>query len=192
MKKVVTTEEVTHLWAHQAQPEARNAKRSVFFEGDTIYSYGDHFPMARHCKGIILFTSEAYSATTENHKSKTRRAISHLSVIKTPFVSSCPKKAAKEWLRWNQDRFVELAGKAKRARTYTEFHLREMKDIESQVEFYNKTFGTKLKLVDAEKWSEVKLKESKKSERLRKLNLKKQEVARKQALEDLRLLIPQW
>lgn len=79
MKTVVSPDMVAHLWANKSQSSARNSNRSFYFEDDTIYSYGRHFPIARHAthKGepCILFTVRDYSPTTSNHKSMVRRAI---------------------------------------------------------------------------------------------------------------------
>jgi hypothetical protein len=46
-KHVFDTGEIPHLWAHQTQDEARNRQGNLYFTGDTIYSYGSHFPIAR-------------------------------------------------------------------------------------------------------------------------------------------------
>lgn len=79
MKTVLTNAELPHLWAHQSQAEGRNPSKSFYFEGLTIFSYGPHFPIARHIerkgKKAILFTSRCYSNTTARHKSKVRSAI---------------------------------------------------------------------------------------------------------------------
>ena len=76
MRKVVTSQEVTHLWAHRRQPEARNGGNTLYFKGDTIYSYGSHFPIARHLPdGKIAFTTDSYRQTTAGHMSLVRRAI---------------------------------------------------------------------------------------------------------------------
>jgi hypothetical protein len=80
VRRVVTNAEVSHLWAHQAQDEARNGKGSFYFQGATIYSYGSHFPIASHATGVngqtgILFTTEKNSVTTMHHISLVRRAI---------------------------------------------------------------------------------------------------------------------
>jgi hypothetical protein len=76
---VYDTAHVSHLWAHQAQSEARNSRRNLYFYGDTIFSYGAHFPIARHIKhrgkSAILFTSRTYSVTTAGHISMVRQAI---------------------------------------------------------------------------------------------------------------------
>lgn len=80
MRHVVSTDEVPHLWAHQTQDSARNAKGSLYFKGDTIYSYGDHFPIARiveNAAGVkaVLFTTRDYSVTTSRHKGMVWSAI---------------------------------------------------------------------------------------------------------------------
>lgn len=79
-KNVHPTNEVAHLWYHKTQPSARNGGRNNFyFEGPVIYSYGSHFPIARHVehngKPAILFTTRSYSTTTARHISEVRGAI---------------------------------------------------------------------------------------------------------------------
>lgn len=79
MKLVHKPDMVAHLWANQSQAEARNAGGTFYFHGDTIYSYGGHFPIARHAmhkgKHAILFTTRSYSVTTSSHISMVRHAI---------------------------------------------------------------------------------------------------------------------
>lgn len=76
MKKVVSSQAVTHLWAHRQQESARNSNGSLYFYGDTIFSYGAHFPIARHLdSGAIAVTTGRYSATTDGHVALVRRAI---------------------------------------------------------------------------------------------------------------------
>jgi hypothetical protein len=79
-KHVFDTGEIPHLWAHRTQDEARNRQGNLYFNGDTIYSYGSHFPIARHVtndagEGAVLFTTATYSVTTSSHCSAVRSAI---------------------------------------------------------------------------------------------------------------------
>jgi hypothetical protein len=79
-KHVFNTGEVPHLWAHRTQEDARNGQGNLYFDGDTIYSYGGHFPIARHVvneagERAILFTTATYSVTTSGHCSAVRSAI---------------------------------------------------------------------------------------------------------------------
>lgn len=80
VKQVYSTDEIAHLWAHKTQSSARNAQGNFYFEGDTIYSYGSHFPIARHVtnkrgQAAILFTTGSYSNTTSQHVYGVRQAI---------------------------------------------------------------------------------------------------------------------
>lgn len=80
MRTIVRSHEVPHLWAHKAQPSAYNSTRNFYFEGDTIYSYGRHFPIARHVtnkrkQAGILFTTDHYGITTSGHVGSVRHAI---------------------------------------------------------------------------------------------------------------------
>jgi len=80
LKHVFNTGEIPHLWAHRTQDGARNRQGNLYFEGDTIYSYGSHFPIARHVVNkagdhAVLFTTATYSVTTSGHCSAVRSAI---------------------------------------------------------------------------------------------------------------------
>jgi hypothetical protein len=79
-KHVFDTGEIPHLWAHRTQEEARNRQGNLYFNGDTIYSYGSHFPIARHATNdagerAVLLTTATYSVTTSSHCSAVRSAI---------------------------------------------------------------------------------------------------------------------
>jgi len=83
MKKVVSTEQVAHLWANQLQTEATNQGRNLYFKDETIYSYGTHFPIAKHTglNDTILFTTRNYSNTTAKQKHLVSLASRHLNII---------------------------------------------------------------------------------------------------------------
>ena len=75
MKKVLNADNVAHTWAYQSQQEAYTPNRSFYFYGPTIYSYGSHFPIAKHAtnskgENRILFTTRKYSNTTAKHINK--------------------------------------------------------------------------------------------------------------------------
>jgi hypothetical protein len=79
-KRVFDSGEIPHLWAHRTQEEARNRQGNLYFTGDTIYSYGSHFPIARHVTNdagerAVLLTTGTYSVTTSGHCSAVRSAI---------------------------------------------------------------------------------------------------------------------
>lgn len=73
-----THDMVAHNWANQTG-RARNGK-NMFYEGNTIYSYGRHFPIARIVENkagekAYLFTTRNRSVSTSKHKSIVKRAL---------------------------------------------------------------------------------------------------------------------
>jgi hypothetical protein len=78
MKKVVSPEQVAHLFANQLQEEAYTPTRNLKFYKDCIYSYGYHFCIAKFVdEQTLLFTERGYSNTTAKHISIVRHATSH-------------------------------------------------------------------------------------------------------------------
>src|SRR5262249_10971073 len=79
-RHVFPNREIPHLWAHQTQDNARNGTGSFYFDGPTIYSYGSHFPIATHVRGLqrqagVLFTCDKSSITTSQHMHAVQAAI---------------------------------------------------------------------------------------------------------------------
>ena len=90
MKTVVSNSMVAHLWANQSQESARNGNGSFFFEGDTIYSYRQSWPIARitnkngpgnPIRRIVLFNSDRYGITTSRHAGLAGLALHQHNVI---------------------------------------------------------------------------------------------------------------
>lgn len=136
-KSVLATAQVIHVWAQRTQTYGQNSKRSVFFEGDKLFSYGHHWLMAQfvtNARGELaaLINSTRYTegTTTNNHTHSARHAVR----------DSVPKfyiEDAGGDLDWNGDgappilperkvklalaayvaKAVEAFGKAKRARS---------------------------------------------------------------------------
>lgn len=82
----MSPQDVAHAWANQHQDEARNSNGSFYFWKDTIYSYGSHFPIAKHVTNeqgerATLITSRTYSSTTSGHVSIVRSAANHKNLI---------------------------------------------------------------------------------------------------------------
>lgn len=119
MKTLVDNGQVTHFWAHKSQGNAHSAGRRMFFDGDTIYSYGTHFPIARHVenkKGVkaILFTTRTYSVTTSGHIGIVRGAISHMeNVFRVRNPDATP--SADTLAEFGKD-IIELLAQARRAK----------------------------------------------------------------------------
>lgn len=75
---MTTHDDVAHNWAHQTGRRQRGF--NMYYDGDTIYSYGRHFPIARltatrNGAPCALLTTASYSVSTAKHITITRRAI---------------------------------------------------------------------------------------------------------------------
>lgn len=87
MKKVFSSaSDVAHAFALQNQDEGRNSGRSFYFEGDSLYSYGRHFCVARFIsEDTVLFTERTYSNTTAKHTGHARGALRHKNLVQCPY-----------------------------------------------------------------------------------------------------------
>ena len=141
MKRV--RKDVCHVWAHQLQSDARFG--NIFFEGDTIYSYGSHFPIARHVthkgKHVILFTTRSYSSTTAGHKSEVRYAIP--SGVPVFYVDDVTEKPSKANLDNYAKRIAYQAEVVTRAKSRMERDLEQLQNLVNEANAFCETFGFK-------------------------------------------------
>jgi hypothetical protein len=143
MKKVFTDiSTIAHLWANQLQDEARNSG-NFYFDGKTIYSYGGHFPIAKHIEKdgerAVLFTTRGYSNTTARHIAVVRHAASHLNVIKCYNPNTTHEE---NFNRWKVDAEL-VAAKLPKAKK-PEKYLNELEYINTQANKYAQFFGLEL------------------------------------------------
>lgn len=54
---------------------------NMFFEGNVIYSYGHHFPMAVKWNGYLLYNDSRYSVSTAKHQGYVLGACSHMDIV---------------------------------------------------------------------------------------------------------------
>ena len=129
-RQVVASREVCHLWAHKAQQSTRNSGNSLFFTGDSIWSYGTHFLMAMHVSNsrnedAILYTTASYSKTTSKHLCWVRQSIPRSAQVFSIDLSGFREVSADIVNEYNQCKEEKLA-KALRARTNREWLLGEV------------------------------------------------------------------
>lgn len=127
-------DEVCHVWAQQKQAAGRSG--NIFFERESIYSYGRHFEMARFIDDETVFiTSRGYSVSTAKHLSLVRGAVRHKTVYTVPQFDYHPD---------NVRYFIEQAkasyDKAKRARTNVSWHINDAKAQVDQARRYMTQF----------------------------------------------------
>ena len=138
---------VAHLWANKSQDFARNPGHNFYFHGDTIYSYGSHFPIARHVthKGgaAVLFTTRGYSSTTAGHKCMVEGACRHLTVFHVADVNSTePRKQVADYRK----RFMGLVGSYAKARQRKPEILAELRGLVEEANRYAEFFGLRARL----------------------------------------------
>ena len=138
---------VAHLWAHKSQDFARNPGHNFYFHGDTIYSYGSHFPVARHvdnkCGQAVLLTTRTYSVTTAGHISMVAGACRHLTVFHVADVNSTePRKQFAEY----RAQYMALVGKYAKARQRKPEHLAELRGVVEEANRYAAFFGLRARL----------------------------------------------
>ncbi|UIY29201.1 hypothetical protein LZK73_21955 [Neorhizobium galegae] len=135
-----THNEVAHAWAHQTGRHRKGF--NMFYEGDTIYSYGHHFPIARLVQTdegtVVLFTTRTYSVSTSKHKTYTARAVAHLKTFRVEGVTEnwWGIHNVQDYLRRIQD----ILQKAKRARVYGDWHMREAMSLIQEAQDYIRLF----------------------------------------------------
>ena len=149
MRRIVTNSEVAHLWANRSQPEASNSTGSIYFIDDTIYSYGSHFPIARHVNGVVLFTDRTYGNSTAKHINHTRYACNHLTVFTVDNVTATGKTAHKENLADMRSRYESEILAASRARKYGQMHLDNAERIRVYANAYSKLFKLRIRIKPA-------------------------------------------
>lgn len=137
-------DEVAHAWANKTGRHRKG--HNMFYEGDTIYSYGYHFPIARHMttpdgRNVVLFTTDSYSVSTAKHLTITARACRHLRVFHVPHMRDGIDgldhvRNVTAYIR----RITDALEKAKRARKYGPGHLRTAEIITEEARAYIETF----------------------------------------------------
>ena len=141
--------EVCHFWANQIQDSGKAS--NMFYERDIIYSYGYHFPIAKHIKdGLILFTSKDYSVSTSKHQSYTRQAIPYgttvLTVPNLGRLSTSDISEHKENIKYYDSMLKHNMKKSFRARQNKKYYLNNVIRYIEELKTYLKIFRIKSKL----------------------------------------------
>jgi hypothetical protein len=170
VRHVYPVDMVAHLWAHKAQDSARNGS-NFYFDGDTIYSYGSHFPIAKHVETkrgrAVLFTTRDFSVTTSGHKWTVLGTCKHLTVFHVQHPTDTDRKAQFAEYR---DRYLALARKYSRARSNKPWILNSLRDLVDEANRFAHFFGLRprLSLPDDLSAMETECRAVEKRERVRK------------------------
>lgn len=142
MKRVVTPQEVAHLFANQLQSDATNSNRSLYFNNDKIYSYGNHFCIAKFIdSNTLLFTERSYSSTTSGHISIVRSATSHINKIYCAYPTGTHEQNFTYWL----NECESITDKLKKANK-PEIYLTQLNQIKDKANVYANYFKIEVPL----------------------------------------------
>jgi hypothetical protein len=133
--------DIAHEWANRQGGSGIGAGGNMLYGGGCIYSYGDHFMVARHVSNdkrerAVLFTERKYSQTTAKHIAIVRDASSQLNVI---YVADPALSKDDLFTNW-RERIMTIAEKladAKRPQKYAT----EIENLYHEAERYADFFG---------------------------------------------------
>lgn len=146
MKNIFTNSELAHTYANQSQQRGRTSSGSFYFEGKTIYSYGQHFPIANivtNDKGeeVMLFTYRNYSNTTSKQISIVRSATRQYKKIYCHTPKGNHSTNFDNWVKLAEQQAEKLK-KAKKP----ELYLNELNRLNSEVSEYAQFFSLEIPL----------------------------------------------
>jgi hypothetical protein len=145
MRNVLPTSDLCHKWANMEQSSGRTSTGSLFFKGSTIYSYGDHFAIAKHIvneqgQRAVLFTERSYSNTTAKHIRSVFMSCKNDNII---YCANPIGSHETNFKYWEQSAEHDGASKLAKARK-PEKYLAVLADIERTANIYASYFGIEL------------------------------------------------
>lgn len=133
-----------HGWANQLSTEGHSS--NLFFDGNIIFSYGRHFPIAILDHQRVFFTTRYYSRSTAKQKGRVLSAVSHLQIIYVPFLPNHFENVNEYFVNQNVDLWIEGLEKAflqfssKKGKSEA---VRTVRSIISQLEAFVQKLGLK-------------------------------------------------
>ena len=195
-KTVFTNSELAHVWASRSQDYGRNGGDSFFFEGDIIYSWGKHFPVARFKKmpngqTVVLYNDSTYSVSTTQHQSLAYSAVTGLDlpIISIPARFWDDYKGGRDYIILE---IQEAISKSSRAKKYALEHMCKWyysascmcKKLHDWGKFHKRHPKYKFSESDLQVLRRAKAQQSVLAEKER----KRQELAERRRQEDLKIL----
>ncbi len=173
----MNSNELAHLWANKSRESARAS--NFYFQGDTIFSYGSHFPIARHFKGAVLFTSKSYSVSTAKHIGRARYAANHL---QTFTVSDPLRDPCGEDVREYGEQIKNEALRVARSRK-PDFYLKQLERTVLEANTFCEKFGFKTRFAMPANWEELKARAAASAQKERKATAAKKAKQEREARE---------
>lgn len=133
--------DIAHDWANRQDGTGIGAGGNMLYGGGCIYSYGEHFIIAKHVKNetgerAVLFTERTYSQTTAKHIAIVRNASSHLNIIYVADPALTKEELFEDW----KERIVTIGEKLAQAKR-PQKHAAEIAGLFSEATRYANFFG---------------------------------------------------
>lgn len=126
-----------------AERKTTGKSRNMFIEGDSVYSYGRHFPIAKRIgPGEYLFNTESYSMSTSKHQAYVSRALREDTVWWAP--NADVDRVASYYAEKANDRHEQILV----ARSLLDFYTERLVELKDSWERIKKRFGIVSKETD--------------------------------------------
>lgn len=126
--KNLTNEQICNAFA-RGENNHTNKGGSLFIEDFIIYSYGYHYPMAKHYGTITLINENSYSATTSKQRSLLTRELSYNNIIYVPDVLCENHETNVKYLE-EQVKYWQLKAKRATKHNYESFVVKAIENLE--------------------------------------------------------------
>lgn len=134
MRRYGSNQEVINAYLRGWSSEGTNGNGSLYFKGDVLYSYGEHFPLAVSIGRFYICNGDKYSTTTSTHQTLLFESIPNRMRVEIPFsalysagIAGDPDKPSytvnrydidsiKEIkiLDWEEDRYIDIGRVSKK------------------------------------------------------------------------------
>lgn len=148
-------QEVAHRWAQRKGDSGKGS--NFFYEGDTLYSYGRHFIVAKHMtspKGreFVLANPDSYSQSTTRHQYYAKRALSeHTQIIYVNPGNHTPQR----WLEELRSRYEHTLDRMKRSRSSQALIAADLDSLRQQMYFVVLEYELDAQTPTAEDYSDL-------------------------------------
>jgi hypothetical protein len=135
--------QLAHLWANGA---TKGRGSNMFIDGTTVYSYGAHFPIARHVENkegrkAVLFTTRGYSNSTAKHIGHVRSALHGLGVPVFTLHDISEKHSARTSAADYSQRIETAMQEAARATKYAFMHEERAQALAKEANDFAEFYG---------------------------------------------------
>lgn len=112
MIRIGTNQDVIKAYLNKSEEEGQSSTGNLFFEGDILYSYGYHFPLAIRVGSLYILNGDRYSCTTTTkHQSPLFNLVDNAQRVEIPFSALQAMLATQNKPTWNQREVALLCKK---------------------------------------------------------------------------------